>query len=494
MPPATAFATGLPSTCRPEGKIRELIVQHEAVDGASRTEERLHGRRHRYDVSIAVDHHKMGSAGGLASRIGAALDRHGLASGGCRARDVADQGGPSRDVMRLDHSLHGHCDELGIRDVLVPVRIHQPARHREQEPGLRIVRTALCDIRAIEDREHLQERDAGGGRRRHADQVNEIGAAQRFGDPRLIGVEVGRRQGTGARLGLRARDDRVAKRRLEQGARALAPDAAQRRGIGRIPERVARLDLAAIGAREEGAHVGLARLRRIAIHESRHALRHCESGLGRADRRLEELLPGQRAVPRVHGAEHRDRSRHAGRSSGKHGIPIRQRLTLLIDEHVRCRAGGRRFAPVESRELFRCGVVIKHEPAAADPRALRLDETEHRLDRDRRIGRAAAGRQHFESRIDRERIRRRDTGCSRTGAGGGRRRGRSRGGCRRIRSRKRLRMACTPKARVRQAAAGIRRERKMISCGPRSPSPHYGRAAGRFSASPCPAPPVPTPH
>ena len=213
--------------------------------------------------------------------------------------------------MRLDHSLHGHRDELGIRDVLVPVRVHQSARHREQEPGLRIVRTALCDVRAIEDREHLQERDTGGGWRRHADQVNEIRAAQRFGDPRLIGIEVSGRQGTGARFGLRARDDLVAKRRLEQGTRALAPDAAQRRGIGRIPKRVARLDFAGIGAREEATHVGLARLRRVAIHESRHALRDCKSGLGRADRRLEEFLPGQRAVPGVHGAKHRNRSRHA---------------------------------------------------------------------------------------------------------------------------------------------------------------------------------------
>ena len=168
------------------------------------------------------------------------------------------------------------------------------------------------------------------------------------------------------------------------------------------------------------AHVGLARLRNIAIDEARHALRHDSPILGGTYHGIKELRPGQRAVARVCCAQHRDRPGHAGRPPREHGIAVGERLAVRIEEHAGRRAMGRRLATVEGRDLLRRGVVIEHEAAAPDAGALWLDEPEHRLDRDGRIDRAAAGCEDFEAGFDGERVGRRDAGaaCGRPSLGG----------------------------------------------------------------------------
>ena len=49
-------------------------------------------------------------------------------------------------------------------------------------------------------------------------------------------------------------------------------------------------------------------------------------------------------------------------------------------------------------------VVIVEEGAAADARALRLDQRQHRLDRDRRVDRASAALQHLDLRPRGQRV------------------------------------------------------------------------------------------
>ena len=49
-------------------------------------------------------------------------------------------------------------------------------------------------------------------------------------------------------------------------------------------------------------------------------------------------------------------------------------------------------------------IVVQQEGAAAEAGTLRFDEAERRLDRDRRVGRAAAGAQHLESGLDGDRV------------------------------------------------------------------------------------------
>ena len=74
------------------------------------------------------------------------------------------------------------------------------------------------------------------------------------------------------------------------------------------------------------------------------------------------------------------------------------------------------------------GVVIEHEGAAAEARALRLHQAQHRLHRYRRIHRAATGPQHREARLGCQRIGGNDDGVAGKGAGWRFRGGSGRGG------------------------------------------------------------------
>ena len=96
------------------------------------------------------------------------------------------------------------------------------------------------------------------------------------------------------------------------------------------------------------------------------------------------------------------------------GTPVARPLTtasrkgrawpFVVHQHVGRRAGRRRLAAVIDAHLARRRVIMGHEGAAAEAGALRLDEAEHRLDRDCGIDRAAAAAQHVHPGLDRERI------------------------------------------------------------------------------------------
>ena len=198
------------------------------------------------------------------------------------------------------------------------------------------------------------------------------------------------------------------------------------RGVRRIAVRVARLQRAAVGAREEGAHVRLLRLREIAIDEARHALRHGNAVLRSPDRRRKQFLPWQRAVARMCAAQHRDRARHAGRAAGEHGIPIRKRRAILAEEHAGRRSLRCGLAAVEGGDLVRRRVVEEEKCTAADAGALRLYEAEHGLDGDGGIDCRASCREDLEAGIDRVRVGRGDSGAARGGGGHWDRKGRCR--------------------------------------------------------------------
>src|SRR5262244_1841753 len=57
-----------------EGEVGELVVEDEATDRASGAEDRLHGRRHRHDIAIGVDHHEVAGARGLGGGIAPAWE------------------------------------------------------------------------------------------------------------------------------------------------------------------------------------------------------------------------------------------------------------------------------------------------------------------------------------------------------------------------------------------------------------------------------------
>jgi hypothetical protein len=84
-----------------------------------------------------------------------------------------------------------------------------------------------------------------------------------------------------------------------------------------------------------------------------------------------------------------------------------ERPSVLVEELGR-RRRRRRLAPVIARDLAGPRVEHHHEGPAAEARRLRLDQTQNRLHRHRRIDRRAALAQHLQPGLDRQRIGRRD--------------------------------------------------------------------------------------
>ena len=68
------------------------------------------------------------------------------------------------------------------------------------------------------------------------------------------------------------------------------------------------------------------------------------------------------------------------------------------------RSGGSDLAAVVGLHGFDCGVVVEQEPAAADPGGLGLDQPQHRLRGDERVGGGATVAQHVAGRLGGQRV------------------------------------------------------------------------------------------
>ena len=90
-----------------------------------------------------------------------------------------------------------------------------------------------------------------------------------------------------------------------------------------------------------------------------------------------------------------DRARHPDRATTDDGVDEFHRPAVGAEEALGLGHLRRGLAPVERGQLAAGLVPVDEEGAAADAGALRLDQVEHELDRDRGIGRAAAGAQHL---------------------------------------------------------------------------------------------------
>ena len=104
-----------------------------------------------------------------------------------------------------------------------------------------------------------------------------------------------------------------------------------------------------------------------------------------------------------------ERGEHAGdadRASALHRLIARQRLAGRVEEQIRRRRGRRGLAPVEIQQGLAHRVPGEKKRAAADPRGLRLDDTEHHLRGDGRVDGAAAFAQDGKSCLGGERVRR----------------------------------------------------------------------------------------
>ena len=202
--------------------------------------------------------------------------------------------------------------------------------------------------------------------------------------------------------------DLVGNRTLVQGTRPVERDALQCPGVFGIAKQVALLDGIAVGAREQRAHLVGGWKGRSLAEKHRQPRWHLEARRRGTNRRLEELLPAQRAELGMCGVQHGDGARHARGASAAHRYHKRQRLAVLVQKHVGLRARGRALAAIDGAHLARVRVVVQEECAAADPGALRLDESEHRLHGNGGIDRVAPLAQNLKSGLDGQRIGGRD--------------------------------------------------------------------------------------
>ncbi len=86
---------------------------------------------------------------------------------------------------------------------------------------------------------------------------------------------------------------------------------------------------------------------RVFRQEATHADGDLEPLACGADRGGEQILPGQRTEFVMRLREHREGAGHSRRAAAAHGLKEWQRLAMLIQEHVGCRAGRRPLAPIE---------------------------------------------------------------------------------------------------------------------------------------------------
>jgi len=172
-------------------------------------------------------------------------------------------------------------------------------------------------------------------------------------------------------------------------------DPAQREGVGRVPQRRARLHgswrAALAGGEEQPARLRV--LRQIGgglRNRIRQPGRHGEALFGERDRRGEQRRPRQFAVPVVRSREQGHRARHADRQPADGDVVTLRRRAGVGEEHPLVGGRGRRLAAIEGVDLAAAGVVGEHEAAAAEAGRLRLHKTQHELRGDGGVGRRSA--------------------------------------------------------------------------------------------------------
>ncbi len=190
----------------------------------------------------------------------------------------------------------------------------------------------------------------------------------------------------------------------EQGRRPLPGDPALGGGVGGVAELLARLDEATVGFGEIGDNVGRLGLGRAAGDQARQARPDQEAVARQALAFVEQRRPGKPAVFTLSQEEHGDGARNARRSAREDGLGERQSRSIGAQEHVRRSAGRRGLAAVVGGDPPAAGVVVDHEGAAPEARALRLDQPQRRLHGHRRVHRRPPGPQHRQARLDGGRI------------------------------------------------------------------------------------------
>ncbi|MNV40735.1 hypothetical protein D3C71_1323510 [compost metagenome] len=282
----------------------------------------------------------------------------------------------------------------------------------EGGPGGGALRALVQVRRLLAHGQKLQDRRPAGRRRRHADDIDLVGAAHGLAHQGAIGGDVGGGQSARTRPFGHGGGDGLGQGPGLQARRALARQNPHRLGIGGVLQHVPGDVAGAVGLGEILGRPARLRLRRIAVDHSRQARADDKTLLRQRLRVAEQFRPGQSAMLLLRQGQHGHGPGSPRRTPAEHRIDEGQRPSIFIEEFRRGR-GRRRLAPVIDGERGGLGVVKHHEGAPAQARRLRLDQTQDRLDGHGRVHRRPAARQNLHPRLDRQGIGRRHEGPAR---------------------------------------------------------------------------------
>jgi len=289
--------------------------------------------------------------------------------------------------------------EVRVRAVAGTVGVGELSRLGEKVRRRDRMRRRLIEALPFQQPQDLQHGDAAGARRPHrADAIATIGRTHRLSlDSAITGKVLEREIAAACRSGAHDGLGDFAPVKRAAVLRQLA----QCRCIGLVDDppstRVVKRSRFGILAKEA-----------LALEHAAKAMRDVESTLGDANRRREQLAPREPPVLRVGELEHRQDAGNADRTPAHRRFHEAERLLLGIEEAIGARGRRRQLATVVGAQLLLALRPVEEKRAAADTGGFRFDQAEHQLHRDRGVDRGAAAREDLDTRLDRERMRRRD--------------------------------------------------------------------------------------
>ena len=383
-----------------EREQRAAVLKHEAAfpgtDAAAESVVRALDERD--DVAVPVD-------GGKIDRIAAvrgrdAFERRRLDGGGGVRR--IDHRRPRSRVLLVDQRRERCRREARIGRVAEHIGIGELLRFDHHVQRSRAVEPIFTQRKLLHDVEH-QQRGKALRVRRQLEYLPAVVRRRDRGDP--LGSELGEIRG-GHRAAVRAQrvDDRAGNRSCVECRSAVGCDRAQRLRERRIREPLARARRAAVDEeRRRSAHVA-GELVGVGRPSLRDDVGHRKSLFGVEHRRREHVGHSKAPEPRLQRLPSGDASGHGHRIDTRR----RHRRQAARSEQRGRETGRRPPARVQSVRPIRLGFVDDREQIAADAVHLGLDDAEHGVGRNRRVGRGAAALEDLHPRARGQRLARSD--------------------------------------------------------------------------------------
>ena len=264
------------------------------------------------------------------------------------------QGRSFRQILLRKQTLDWRRHEIGIAQVALAIGEGEPLGVADQPPTLRVLRPETTQVEVLQNTQHLPYGDAARGGRSHAANMERsVGDADGVPFPDAIVCQIREREDARVARRLPYRlDDCFGNGALVEGFCAACGDRPQRLSIGLVLQDTTDLQRCAGLVKEvaRGALIGL-QLVAFCCDERGQAGGDLEALGSQFDGRVEQPGPLGCAKPRMNLVHQFDCARRAYGPSPDHGIHEFQRLSLIVQEELRCRLHRGRLSPVERGDL-----------------------------------------------------------------------------------------------------------------------------------------------